>query len=307
MDDFDYRSAKSILGSMRPLKAYILKAPREASLPIVSHAIHIVDEPTFNQTSQRKDDFDLHLVTDGSLTVQLDAETISLNEGDVFICAPGGTYSFKKVTGARFSCFHCHFKFSNWTVEAPAGSVHEWAGSLDSALCLPQIARLKSSLHEKFLKLIATQRQQRAGFVLSSSSQFLLILQDISEQVLGELFADRVDATMGQRHVSRTIDFIESHLGRNISLIDIAQHLGVNAAYLSRVFKSHTGRTVGQFIAEIKMNKAKERLLTGNLSIKQVAKSLGFSDALYFSRRFQRIAGVSPRAYSAKHDFDKTK
>ena len=136
----------------------------------------------------------------------------------------------------------------------------------------------------------------RPGYELAASSRLLLLLQMLSEEVLEDLSKSPrlLRLSAGQQQVSRALDFIESHLNRNISLFDVARHLHVNDAYLARMFKAHTGTTLGQYVHQRKISKAKERLLAGTLTVKQVAKSLGFNDALYFSRRFQQVAGIAP-------------
>lgn len=172
-------------------------------------------------------------------------------------------------------------------------------------LYLPQVWRVRSASHYagEFLKLIAAQRSRRPGYELAVSGRLLLLLQTLSEEMLEDLSKRprQLRLSAGQQQVSRALDFIECHLNRNISLFDVARHLRVNDAYLARMFKAHTGTSVGQYVHQRKISKAKERLLAGALTIKQIAKSLGFNDALYFSRRFNQVVGVSPSDFAKQH------
>jgi two-component system response regulator YesN len=84
-------------------------------------------------------------------------------------------------------------------------------------------------------------------------------------------------------------------------LFEVAQSLRLNPQYFSRLFHQRMGRPVGKYIAQRKMDLARERLCTTNLSLKEIAHSLGFHDPLYFSRVFRRVIGCSPREYGLRH------
>ncbi|MDL5054126.1 AraC family transcriptional regulator [Oscillatoria laete-virens NRMC-F 0139] len=312
MDNFDYAG---YVESMRNAFVYSIEPSEEGLLPHTSIALHVVDEPTFNQSVRRGGEFDLHFVTEGALDLVLQNEERSVGAGEIFFCPPRGTYAFRKVEGQRFSCFHCHFDFPGCTFKTLTDGLQEWAhmslqtdsnaAGTSRVFYLPQLWRLRDAAHfaGEFLKLIAAQRARRPGYELAASSRLLLLLQTLSEEVLEDLSKSprQLRLSAGQQQVSRALDFIESHLNRNISLFDVARHLHVNDAYLARMFKAHTGTTLGQYVHQLKISKAKERLLTGTLTVKQVAKSLGYNDALYFSRRFQQVVGVSPSNFAKQH------
>jgi AraC-like DNA-binding protein len=78
----------------------------------------------------------------------------------------------------------------------------------------------------------------------------------------------------------------------------MAESLGYNRAYLSRLFKQHTKITPVTFLLKLRIDKARlllrERL---ELTVEQIASSVGFHDPLYFSKQFRRWYGVSPTEY----------
>ncbi|MNN93050.1 HTH-type transcriptional activator Btr [compost metagenome] len=71
--------------------------------------------------------------------------------------------------------------------------------------------------------------------------------------------------------------------------------------YLSRAFKEITGYTVIEFFNKLKMDKAKALLLEGDMKIKDVAQTLGYSDEFYFSRLFKKMEGLSPSEFQSKN------
>ncbi|WJH37586.1 helix-turn-helix transcriptional regulator [Paenibacillus sp. CC-CFT747] len=76
----------------------------------------------------------------------------------------------------------------------------------------------------------------------------------------------------------------------------MAQTLGYHRTYLSKIFKQQTGLSPMNFLLKIRMERAR-LLLEKPLTIEQVASSVGFSDALYFSKQFKKWYGASPSDY----------
>ncbi len=85
-----------------------------------------------------------------------------------------------------------------------------------------------------------------------------------------------------------------------VNLAAIAETLGISGAQLNSVFKSFTSMTPYQYYISVKIQKAKEMLENGGLSIREVASRLGFSDPYYFSRLFRRKVGLPPSRWNAQ-------
>jgi len=73
----------------------------------------------------------------------------------------------------------------------------------------------------------------------------------------------------------------------------------VSPNYLTSLFRSITGKPLGRFIADERMQRAGEFLVSSELSIKEVAARLGFADSYGFSRTFKTFSGQSPTQWRA--------
>jgi two-component system, response regulator YesN len=71
----------------------------------------------------------------------------------------------------------------------------------------------------------------------------------------------------------------------------------VSVKYLSRAFKNITGRNFSDYLSEIRMNKAKELLEKTQLTVYDIAISVGYGDPQYFHRVFKKYFGVTPNEY----------
>lgn len=81
---------------------------------------------------------------------------------------------------------------------------------------------------------------------------------------------------------------------------DIAGRIGVNASYLSRIFREETGNTIIHTINEKKLSRAREYLVQTDMKIYEIAEILGFENVTYFSHFFKKNTGLSPKDYKDK-------
>ena len=74
-----------------------------------------------------------------------------------------------------------------------------------------------------------------------------------------------------------------------------ASKLGISRAQLFRKVKSKTGVTLVDLIRQIRLQKAKQMLQHTDLSVSQVAYSVGFSSASYFAKWYKDFFGFAPK------------
>lgn len=97
--------------------------------------------------------------------------------------------------------------------------------------------------------------------------------------------------------IDDAITFIQEKFCEELSLEDVADHVHLNSHYFSKVFKQRIGETFIDYVTRLRINKAKELIRDGKLSLKEVCYLVGYKDPNYFSRVFKKAAGVSPTEY----------
>jgi AraC family transcriptional regulator of arabinose operon len=102
---------------------------------------------------------------------------------------------------------------------------------------------------------------------------------------------DRLDC------VDSAIHFMQEHINDNISLIGLSKAYNYSVSRFSNLFKQKTGYAPIDYFLQMKMQKACQLLDFSDRSIKDIAFSMGFEDPYYFSKRFRKIIGVSPKKY----------
>ncbi|MFF2483365.1 helix-turn-helix domain-containing protein [Paenibacillus sp. NPDC058071] len=98
--------------------------------------------------------------------------------------------------------------------------------------------------------------------------------------------------------LQQMIHYLSTQYVQPVSIEQMAESLGYNRAYLSRIFKRHTGVSPVTFLLKLRIDKARQLLREREeLTIEQIAASVGLQDSLYFSKQFRRFYGMSPSAY----------
>ena len=100
------------------------------------------------------------------------------------------------------------------------------------------------------------------------------------------------------------VEKLREEMDRNFALPHdlgtLAQNSGVSVAYLCRIFKAYTGKTVIEYLVERRIQAAIWKLREGDEKIISIALACGFNDLAYFNRTFKRIVGTTPSAYRHK-------
>lgn len=97
--------------------------------------------------------------------------------------------------------------------------------------------------------------------------------------------------------IQSILNYIHEHYDERITLQDLSAFACLNEAYLSRLFKMETKKTINSYINELRIYKAKELLKSPNIMVKEVAQLVGIKDQLYFNRVFKKFCGENPTDY----------
>ncbi len=92
----------------------------------------------------------------------------------------------------------------------------------------------------------------------------------------------------------RLKEYIEKHLGENISRTTLAEEVYLNPDYLARLFKQEMGVSIAAYLLERRMERARYLLQETQKPISQIAEELGYENSSYFSKLFRKTYGVTP-------------
>lgn len=100
------------------------------------------------------------------------------------------------------------------------------------------------------------------------------------------------------KYVNKTIQYINQYLyDESLSTKTIAEHLHLNASYLSAHFKKYTAMNISHYINRRRIIQAMHLLSTTSIPVNQIAVQVGFNNRQHFARLFKSIAKSSPLQY----------
>ena len=94
--------------------------------------------------------------------------------------------------------------------------------------------------------------------------------------------------------------YLRQHRNQNITSADICEAFSCSRSYMSTVFNKQYGKTIREYINELRLKDAKSLLKYSELNITEIAFSVGFTDANYFSNLFKKQNKISPTQYRKK-------
>ncbi|MDF2668238.1 MAG: hypothetical protein K0R67_544 [Paenibacillus sp.] len=97
--------------------------------------------------------------------------------------------------------------------------------------------------------------------------------------------------------VERVIVYMQRAFQEELSVERLAFEANVSKRQFSYWFKELTGRSTTEYLSDLRINRAKQLLLTEGRLL-DIARTVGYRDEFYFSRRFKQLVGISPREYA---------
>jgi AraC family transcriptional regulator of arabinose operon len=201
---------------------------------------------------------------------------------------PPGTAHVNDVeTGAVWDHLWLHFlarpHWSEW-LEWPGHSI----GVRTLVVAAGPVRRSVVRLFRRIVHLTLSPAPDRELFALNALEELLLWCQRIKPQAT---------AAVNDPRVHDCLEYISDNLRQVITLADLARVSRQSISRLTHQFRRQTGMTPMQYLEQRRLDRAMELLARTSMSIKDIAGTVGFENPFYFTLRFRKHSGFSPRAF----------
>ncbi|QJD83914.1 helix-turn-helix domain-containing protein [Cohnella herbarum] len=124
--------------------------------------------------------------------------------------------------------------------------------------------------------------------------------QIVFHQVLLQLLEKQESkhAASEQPSMERSIAYLENHYSEKITSERLAEIAGVSRSHFSILFKQLTGFSPNEYLSRLRVHRAKELLISGSGTLREIALKVGYKDEFYLSRRFKQQTGAAPSSYN---------
>jgi len=169
----------------------------------------------------------------------------------------------------------------------------------------PLLERSRYGIEFRDPEVIATAthllEQIAASQGMTRLGHFFILMELLAGCEHYQLLSATTSAQLGDEssieRTNRAVDYIFAHYARELSLEEVAEHLGMKPTYFSRVFKQATGRSFVEFVNRMRISKSCELLAEGDRPVTEVCFASGFNNLSNFNRRFQQLKGMTPSHY----------
>lgn len=177
---------------------------------------------------------------------------------------------------------------------------------MQTFLLLPDYLEINhhlTQLESLYRQLIEAHSQMTYSAELRATALLYEIFAIISEEAVREAMRSTNNfSPSNARYVQMAMDYISANLSKKIMVGDVAAYIQISPNYLSSLFKSYTGQSLVDYINRIKIEQAKELLLSNKgFLLREIAEMLGISDENYLSRLFKRYTNMSVRTFLQTH------
>lgn len=243
------------------------------------------------------DCFEIIYTREGSLEAKVDGDKIILSDGDCLVLPPKTLHSTRAVTDVDMQVFGYtenliasvdismfNMKYLSLFNSHGQSRVHLFKNGEDSTVALLPLLRE------------AMEEYGKEGFCreIRVRSKILALHATLCEMYLGKNERE----SKPSRRLIDVEEYIERNIDKDVSPYEIAEALHISYSHLSRIINEELGYSIGELIIRMKINYA-ESLMTGEgeRGITEIALSVGFGSASYFTRVYKRMRGVTPTAF----------
>ncbi|MCI5837707.1 MAG: AraC family transcriptional regulator [Christensenellaceae bacterium] len=257
--------------------------------------------PDFYFKGERHDFWELVYLDSGSVEIQADSEKKILKPGDIVFHKPNEFHNIKSLnvpSNVFIITFGCNSKsekaLENLIIPADNTLKKLFGNIIDEAYATFDLPK-----NNPYMKKLVLKENPRLGgeqMIKTYLEQALLhILRELTANNRMTLPAER--DTPEEQLAKNISEYILQNLTKRIYIEEICKQFGYSAAYISRIFKGATGKTLSYYIAEAKINEAKKLIRSGSKSFQEISDYLAFDNPQYFSKVFRKYSNMSPTEY----------
>ncbi len=242
---------------------------------------------SFNfQSGRVLDEFQMIYITKGSgIFESSSVKHITIGEGTIFFLFPGEWHRFRPEQSTGWDSYWVGFK----------GKFAEnliLNGYLSVGKPVVKVG-YNEEIVSLYQRILEAGNEERAGYQQYISGIVIHLLGYIYYRAKDNHYEDK--AIVQKMDKARVL--IREQINADISPEAIAKELIMTYSWFRRLFKQYTGLAPAQYIAQLRLQRAKELLSTTSKSVKEIAVEMNYESVDYFSTQFRRQTKMTPTQY----------
>lgn len=183
--------------------------------------------------------------------------------------------------------------FETATLDSLSIIIPEFGGVVDKLKSLTEALNIKGKAYQKAYKLLMSMRGASAAGRVPGMIELLQTAADAENFI--SVGRNNTLSRMEQR-LEKVRIFCSCNHAREISLGEMAAHVGMNKSAFCTFMRRHTGMSLTEFVNDIRLRKALEILCHSDKNIADIAYDVGFTNVTYFNRLFRKKYNRTPKS-----------
>jgi AraC-like DNA-binding protein/mannose-6-phosphate isomerase-like protein (cupin superfamily) len=239
------------------------------------------------------------LIIEGELTVFCGDDQLVLSQGDITLFGASEPHSTMHTKVGRLSQIVLQIDLRKYWDMSTLNSMQHFSEVIRPLSTLNYIYRTNSEVRSQTDALIREIYQEmngkQIGYELAVSSRIKNILLLLLRHDTRMLLNYNDNRLLGR--LQPAVDYVETHLSEKLSVTEISKSLNMSYTHFIKTFKKAVGMSFTDFVVYKRIKKAEQQLLTSDISIAEVAESVGISNLGHFYELFRRYNECSPKQF----------
>lgn len=272
--------------------------------------VRLIEASEWKQTVHNHNFFEIVSIIEGKGLHIINGIPFDYRRDNLFVLNPDDHHEFEIGEPTKF----LYIRFTKMYLKASGTAIitinHHWAQKIEYMLinnackggCILQDESdisFTNSLIECIVREISNKKSFGEEIIMQS---VVLLLQVVIRNMEIKTELSR-SVSKQKKLILEIIHYLQQNIYQPelLSVDNLANVFHLSSVYVSEYFKKHTGGSLKKFITEYRITLVKNRLLTSDLQINEIAYELGFNNDAYLIRLFREQTGVTPAAFRKNH------
>ena len=262
---------------MKNGQKFLENTPIIQEIPLVFRYIDPIERYPMHQAARGH--HGILYAIEGREEYKLQNVTLYTEPGDVFYLPKSGKYDVQMFDGV------CAVLCIDFETSIPV--------QMNAFQLRPTNPRLFFGL---FAEIERCWQLKRAGWAMECMSMAYHIMAEMQRQILM-----KYSPSEKMEKIQPVVDYLHQHLDDpNVRVESLAERCDFHPRYFAKMFREAYGVSPKQYLTQLRMERARELILSNRYSVSQVAQMTGFREIYHFSKVFKEENGVSPTEYNRR-------
>lgn len=258
-------------------------AVTDRTLVVNCTGIASLSEPFSTNKSNGRKDYYLMVMAQGEMEFYLPGGKRILRAGEMIIFPPGYSYRYVKLDYGEMFYYWVHFTGSD---------ASKLLRDCHISPMTPYEVGLSEEIPHAFRRMFQEFIRADEYYESAAAACLVLLFSQLGREIAG------LNTRISGNRVHRSLLYMHRHYSAPLSISSLASMEHLSVSRFSAVFKQSVGMSPQNYLIDLRLKAAVRLMRETDLGIRQIAQTVGYEDALYFSRLFKSRMGIPPAKFS---------